>query len=543
MSPPAQGGRPGAGPGRNGDLAGRPPVPHPSSSFSGYGPPGRVEGTGAALRSFLTALRRRLPILLVCLAVVPAAALAWSLQQPDEYEATASLLFRNVELDQLEGSSFSPSSDDPTRAAETNLKLVSTGEVAARTAQRLNVPGLTPGAIDDAVEVSLEGESDIAAVSAKAEDPALAAQIANAFALEFIEQRREADRRAILEGKARIEAELARLAPGETGGLRGERLEQQAEELALLASLQTGNAEIVQRAVPDASPVSPQPLRNAILGLILGGLLGIGLVLLIDQFDTRIKDESELEEAYGLPILTSVPHSDDVQRPGELDPIGLGPPAAEAFRMLHANLRYFNVGRRIERLLVTSAAAEEGKTTVSWGLAVTEARGGKSVLLIEADMRQPSLAARLGQAPEAGLSLVLAGTETLAGAAVSIDAGPNAEAKLDVLFAGPNPPNPAELLESPRMKELLEEAGKRYDLVVIDTPPTIVADAIPLMLEASGVLVVARLGRAKHDLAGNMRDLLAHLGALPFGTVANDSAPKTGRYYMPYAAGRAKIPT
>lgn len=536
MNVPPQGGPAGADPGQNGDLAGRPPAPRPASSP-------RVEGTGAALRSFLKALRRRLPILLVCVAVVPVAALAWSLQQPDEYESTASLLFRNVELDQLEGSSFSLSSEDPTRAAETNLKLVSTGEVAVRTAERLKDPGLTPGAIEEAVDVSLEGESDIAAITAKAEDPLLAARIANAFAQEFIEQRREADRRAILQGKARVEAELARLSPAKASGLQGERLEEQIDELALLASLQTGNAEVVQRAAPNDSPVSPKPLRNAALGLILGGLLGIGLVLLVDQFDTRVKDESELEEAYGLPILTSVPHSDAVQQPGELDPIGLGAPAAEAFRMLHANLRYFNVGRQIETIVVTSSAPEEGKTTVSWGLAVTEARGGKSVLLIEGDMRQPSLSTRLGRAPESGLSLVLAGADTLANATVSMDAGPNAEANLDVLFAGPNPPNPAELLESPPMATLLEEAGKRYDLVVIDTPPTIVADAIPLMQRASGVVIVARLGRAKHDLAGNLRDLLAHLGALPFGTVANDSAPKTGSYYMPYAAGRAKIPT
>jgi succinoglycan biosynthesis transport protein ExoP len=521
---------------QNGDLAGRAPVPHPAS-------PMPVESTGAAMRSFLRALRRRWPILLVCIAVVPAAALIWSLQQPDEYEASASLLFRNVELDQSEGSSFTPSSDDPTRAAETNLNLVTTGEVAARTAERLDTPGVTPGFVEDAIDVSLAGESDIADVTAKTEDPDLSAHLANAFALEFIEQRRRADRRAILAGKTRIEAELAQLSPAQAESLQGQRLNRQVEELAVLASLQTGNAEIVQRATANDTPVSPKPLRNAILGLILGGLLGIGIVLLIEQFDTRIKDESEVEEAYGLPILTSVPHSGEVQRPSELDPIGLGPPAAEAFRMLHANLRYFNVGRRIETLLITSATAKEGKTTVSWGLAVTEARSGKSVLLIEADLRQPSLAPRLGQSPESGLSLVLSGSDTLDSALVSMDPGPNASSDLDVLFAGPAPPNPAEQLESPEMAELLEEARKRYDLVVIDTPPTIVADAIPLMRQASGVLIVARVGYAKHDLAHNLRDLLAHLDALPFGTVANDTPPKTGGYYMPYAAGPAGIST
>lgn len=522
--------------GQNGDLAGRSQVPHPVSSM-------QTEGTGTVLRSFLRTLRRRLPILLVCTAVVPAAALIWSLQQPDEYESTASILFRNVELDQSEGSSFAPASDDPTRAAETNVKLVSKGEIAARTAKRLDTPGITPGSIEEAVDISLEGESDIANVNAKAEDPQLASHIANAFALEFIEQRREADRRAILSGKAQIEAQLEQLSPAEAEGLQGQRLNERSEELSVLASLQTGNAEIVQRATPNDSPVSPKPLRNTVVGLILGALLGIGLVLLIDQFDTRIKDESEVEEAYGLPILTSLPHSNEIKPPSEYDPIGLGPPGSEAFRMLHANLRYFNVGKPIETLLVTSATAKEGKTTVSWGLAVTEARSGKSVLLIEGDLRQPSLSQRLGIVPESGLSLVLAGEDSLDSARVSMDAASATSGDLDVLFAGPPPPNPAELLESPRMTKLLEEARKRYDLIVIDTPPTIVADSIPLMRQASGVLIVARVNYAQHDLAHNLRDLLAHLEALPFGTVANDTPPKTGGYYMPYAAGRARVST
>ena len=92
------------------------------------------------------------------------------------------------------------------------------------------------------------------------------------------------------------------------------------------------------------------------------------------------------------------------------------------------------------------------------------------------------------------------------------------------------------------MNELLREAQERYDLVVIDAPPVIVADAIPLMVQASGVLVVARLNRAKFDLARNLSELLAHLDAPVLGTVANDTAPKSSGYYMPYVAGRAKFP-
>lgn len=502
----------------------------------------QTEGTGAALRSFVRVLRRRLPILLICVLVVPAAALIWSLGQPEQYESSASLLFRNVELDTNRegGSTFSPSSEDPTRAAETNVRLVSVEAVAARTAEQLDQPGITPGFVSSSVEVSLEGQSDIANITAKTEDPELSAEIANAFAKEYIEQRRESDRRTILAGKERVEAEILGLTPEQAAGIQGETLTRQVEELTVQASLQTGNAEIVQLATPNDTPVSPKPLRNTILGLILGGLLGVGIVLLLEQFDTRIKDEPGIEDAYALPILASVPHTGNVTAPDEKDAIGLGPAGAEALRMLHANLRYFNVDRKIDSLLITSASPQEGKTTVSWGLSVTEARSGKSVLLIEGDMRQPSLASRLGKFPASGLSLVLAGEDTLEGALLPMDLGFDAE--LDVLFSGPTPPNAAELLESPRMTALLREATERYDLVVIDAPPVIVADAIPLMNEASGVLVVARLNRAKYDLAKNLRELLMHIGASPLGTVANDTAPKSSGYYMPNVAGRAKFP-
>ncbi|HYH52657.1 MAG TPA: polysaccharide biosynthesis tyrosine autokinase [Solirubrobacterales bacterium] len=501
----------------------------------------KTEGTGAAMRSFVRVLRRRLPILLICSLLVPAAALFWSVEQPEEYESSASLLFRNVELNSREGgSTFSNPSDDPTRAAETNLRLVESGVIAARTALRLDEE-VTPAMVTSAIEVSLEGQSDIANITAKTEDPELSARMANTFAKEYIEQRREADRRTILVGKSRIEAELAQLSPEQAEGIEGEALARQIEELSVQASLQTGNAEIVQLATPNSSPVSPKPLRNTILGLIFGLLLGVGLILLLEQFDTRIKDEEGIEDAYGLPILASVPHTKKVVKPHEMDVVGLGPPGAEALRMLHANLRYFNVDRKVESLLLTSASPQEGKTTVSWGLSVTEARSGKSVLLIEADMRQPSLAKRLERTPESGLSLVLAGEDTLEEAVVSTGIGHDADSELDVLFSGPTPPNSAELLESPRMKELLREAKERYDMVVIDAPPVIVADAIPLMTEASGVLVVARLNHAKFDLARNLRELLAHLGATPLGTVANDTAPRSSGYYMPYVAGRAEL--
>ncbi len=514
----------------NGDPMGRPTQPSP--------PGARDEGSGAALRSFIRVVRRRLPLLIVCMVVVPVVALAWSLQQDKEYSSSASLLFRTTNIDQsLTGTSFFSGGEDATRQAQTNVNLVSMGDVAARTAKAIDQPSVTPEMVKGSVSVSPEGESEVAAVEATTGDPELSALIANTFADQYIETRREADQRAILEAKDRVEAQYDGLSPTSQNAPQGERLQEQAEELEVLGPLQTGNAEVVQRATPNSEPVSPHPKRNAIVGLFLGLLLGLGLILLLEQLDNRIKDEEGIEDSYALPILAKIPHSGSVEPAARFDPIGLGPGGAEAFRMLHANLRYFNVGRKIDSLVVTSATPGEGKTTIAWGLAVTEARSGKAVLLIEADMRQPSLAERsgLGRKGPAGLSLVLSGSETLDSATTTVEVSSADSSRLDVMLSGPLPPNSAALLESSEMGALLAEARELYDLIVIDTPPIIVSDPIALMPQVSGVLAVSRLGYSRKDNALNMRDLLSRLDVTPFGVVLNDTKPVREGYYMPQA--------
>jgi capsular polysaccharide biosynthesis protein len=240
-------------------------------------------------------VRRRLGVVFLCLLLTPAAALAVSLLQEKEYIAKASLLFRDPQFDQkLFGSTFVEESNDPAREAATNVELVSFEEVADRTARRLG-RGLSGEDVSDATEVEAEGQSDIVSISATARDPKFAASLANTFGEEYVDFRREADRSTIREAQQLVRRDLRGLSAKERRSGPGESLAGRLSQLGVLASLQTGNAELAERARPPDDPASPQPLRNAALGLVLGALLGLGLALLVDRLDRRLRDPKEVE--------------------------------------------------------------------------------------------------------------------------------------------------------------------------------------------------------------------------------------------------------
>jgi polysaccharide biosynthesis transport protein len=434
------------------------------------------------------AIRRRIWVVAICLVAAILGAVALTLSAEKRYAATAALLLR-------------PSSTvEPQRSVDTNLQLLSLPAIAHRTAE--NIPGLRGGDVTGAIDATQQGDSDIIRLTATTSDPRLAAEIANGYAEEFLVFREGAGR---------------------------ERL-------------QTSQVEIVERATPDDNPVSPNPVRNVIFGALIGLVLGLGLALLLEQLDRRVKRQDDLPEVTGLPLLATIPKrkSFDEEHLGR-DP--LSPAETEIFRMLRANLRYFNVGSDIRSVLVTSAEPGEGKTLISLGLALGAATSGERVLLIEADMRDPVLARILRITREDGLSRVLAeGNEDLTAAVTTLDIEGFAEGlestKLDVIPAGAVPPNPTALIESGGMRNLLAAAEAEYDFVVVDTPPILaVADAIPLISEVSGVLAVSGLGVSTRNAATDLAEQLERLQAPTLGLVAN-FATNTGRSYDGYGYGR-----
>ena len=507
----------------------------------------RQQGRGA-LTILGEALRRRPWVVVACALLVPAVTLGLSLAQPKRYRATASLLFRDPGLERvLFRSPPAKPGGDPAREAETNRRLVSLHVVAQRTADRLG-GDLTADAVSDRVDVRHAGASNLISVAATDRSPMRSARIANAFASEYIAYRQQADRAQIREAQRLVARDLSAVPPGP----EARRLRERAKQLQLLASLQTGNAELAQPAVPPTDASSPKVLGNTLVGGVLGLLLGMGLALLFDRVDRRLRDEEEIGEAYGRPVLGTVPQTPTIAGAGVTHHLTRAD--AEAFRTLRANLRYFNVGSRLRSIAVASAMPGEGKTTVAWNLALAAAISGQRTLLIEADLRRPGFASRLGSRAKKGLSTLVVTDAALGDVAEDVVLDYDyavADFGLSVVQAGPLPPNPAELLETERMSAILKEAEKEYELVVVDTPPlTVVPDATALLRRVDGTMIVARLGTTTRDAAAHLRSHLDNLHAKVLGVVVNSTDVPADHYGYAHerdaamtGAVRVRIPT
>lgn len=281
-----------------------------------------------------------------------------------QYTASATLLFKDQQIgQQLFGNQVAAPASDPARAAATDKGLISLGVTAQAASKQL--PGLSPGRILGSVTVTQEGQSDLVHVSAVDGDPKLAARIANAVAEGFITVRRDQDRANITQARALVEKQIASLQLQHAPQAQISRLQQNAQQIRVLAALQTGDAQLVQPAGTPAARTSPRPLRDGVLGLILGLVLGVALVFIFDRFDKKLRAPGEAEEAFDRPVLGHIPVSRtlgprSVPTAGEI----------ESFLLLRANLRYFNVDREIRSIVVTSAASGEGKTTIAWNLAL-----------------------------------------------------------------------------------------------------------------------------------------------------------------------------
>jgi capsular exopolysaccharide synthesis family protein len=492
----------------------------------------------------LGTLRRRAPLILLCFVLAAAAAFGVSKRQTKKYTATASLVFGTSSLSQqIAGLSTSGGSGGSLTQQTSNVELVGGGDTAARTASLLG-RGLTEEAVSESVSIAGQGESSVVDVSATATSPVLAAYIANTYTHQFVDEQRSTNGKYFRSALALVNRQLAKLSPAQRLGQDGLALEGHAQTLSLLKELHYNDVQVSQEASPPTSPTSPKTSRNTALGGLLGLLIGLGLAFALEGLDRRIKGPEDLEAIYRLPLLGEVTESAALGRSprrGGAGRAALPPAEAEAFSLIRAHLRFFNIDRELRTILIASPAPGDGKTTIARGLAEAAARLGSRVLLAEVDLRHPTLGRQLDIQSGPGVADVLIDTismrDAMQSVAVGAAPGEGVEGRmLDVLVAGAVlPPNPGELLESRAMDAVLEQAKSAYDLVVIDTPPlTAVSDAFPLLTRVDGVVIVGRVGHSRRDAAERLHRILSSSGAPLLGVIAN-SSKAAGSYAYAYA--------
>lgn len=462
------------------------------------------------------------PLVVACALIAAGAGYFASSSRSKQYESTTTIQLGEFDLSALlTGQSVQSNPQTVERDTTTKAALITLPRVRMRTIELLD-RRVSDAELKSAVSVSNQPDSNLIDITARSSDPELAAQIAGATTRAFIETRREANRERVTKAKSEVRDQVTSTVSdaSETTKLVRERL-----ELVDVIGALGESVEIEQGAPVPTDAVAPNPKRDAILALLAGGLVGAAVALLRARLDDRIRDSAEFGEMWDLPLVGSVPKSKDLEDEGRSLPSGQ---VLEAFALARTNLRYLHVGGDVRSVVVTSSVAEEGKSTVTWNLALSSALAEARVLVIEADMRRPALSLRLGLPAKNGLAEVLAGMIGVDEAIVEVpfgDAERGLSGVVDVLPAGLVPPSPMALLERDRLGDVLESVKHRYDLILIDTPPTtVVADSLILARHADGVLVVSRLGRVRRGQFERLRDQLIDTDTAVLGQLVNGAS-------------------
>lgn len=306
-------------------------------------------------------------------------------------------------------------------------------------------------------------------------------------------------------------------------------LQQNKVTLQQALAAELNSISVLNPAQAPIGPTSPRPLLNTVLAALVGLMIGVGGVLLADYLDDSPRSPEHLAASLGAPIFASLPRV--TRRRGQLPEMVVSPhsDAAEAYRILRTSIRFANVDTPIRSLLVTSSNSGEGKTTTATNLAVTFAQAGVRVVLIDADLRRPTVHETFGLDNTTGLTSVLYSQKELQWGEV-LQQGP--VPRLQILTAGPLPPNPAELLSSRRMHRIMEHLRGWAELVIVDSPPLLpVADPVVLALMTDSVILVTDVERSSMHAMQRAKEALAAVGASISGIVLNKVPRGKSSYY------------
>jgi polysaccharide biosynthesis transport protein len=512
---------------------------------------------------YLAILRRRKWIVLMPPVAAALAAYFLSMGQPPLYSTSAEVLVNRL-LVVAAVTNVDPSGGDPDRFLRTQAKIARSPELAERVATQSGIPGMTAGRVLGESSVTPSTEADVISIAVEDEDPDIAVRLANTYAAEFAEDTEERATRSIDRALGEVRAQLQDFADrGQTDSAAYSQLLLDESKLEQTRNLFTGSASVLQPA-GGASKIQPRPKRNAILGFLFGGVVGLALAFLAEALDRRVRDEHEIDAALGLPLLARIPQPPRaLQKTNDLvmlrEPSGA---QAETFRKLRTSLEFVNPDGAARTIMVTSAVEQEGKSTTIANLAVALARGSRRVVVVDLDLRRPFLSRLFHVGWRPGITDVAVKRAKLADALRPIalatpiqeqisqngDGGASngrmvSEGLLHLLPAGTIPPSPGELLQDERLLAVLDDLASRFDVVLIDAPPLLAfGDTMTLSSHVDAMFAITRLGRVNrpilHEFARQLRSCQANLlGYVLTGVEHSDSYRYMYEAHEYYARG------
>ncbi len=511
------------------------------------------------LREYLNIVwRHKWIVIIAVVSITVAATGATIIFSTPKYQSSTQLLQRYTNLDRtLLGADFfqqNSSSDASTRDLGTTAQLIKSPAVTATVSAKLGseLEGRDPAGI---VRVSAVNESNIIDITATDANANVAADVANTYASAYIDWQRQSDQQALEEAIKPIEAQIQATPSDQQQTTSFSSLKSRLQSLKLLESMQTGNIQIVNSASASSSPVSPRPKQTGLLAFSVSLILGVGATFVVEVFDNKVRSADEVISALGKPVLAEIPRSGN-ETSGKRPLATLSRPtgrSAEAFRVLKTNLDYIAPDSDIKTIMITSAEPRDGKSSTIANLAVTMARSGQRVILLEGDLRRPVLAEYLGLENVLGMTNVIVGNNSLRESLQMLDAkdiaipagydkfndqviSMNGVKPLYCSTSGPLPPNPGELVSSDKLGQLITEASQYADIVLIDAPPFgAVGDAASMASKVDGIIVTVMRGKTAKKSLKKTREFIASVPCSVLGVVVTGVESESAYGYGYYA--------
>jgi Mrp family chromosome partitioning ATPase/capsular polysaccharide biosynthesis protein len=500
---------------------------------SGRQPRGFARSTGV--------IRERWWPVLLTIIIVGALSFGVSLLLPPKYSATAQLSYSQDEAQLASQALSSAGTTNASHNVANDALILQTSTFAERVGQAMG-GSVDANELRTSITVSSNRDSDLIEVTASGSDRLLVADIANAFAREFVKARQENSQKSLLQAQELLKSRIDSMTDAEAGSAYGISLKERYDDLAVLMSLEIKDYEIIQEATAATSAYFPRPYFNLLLGLAAGLIIGLLVAFVLDRLDRRIKDQSTLEQIMNLPVIGTIPRTAQGRNKSGTTGLVVGftdgnEALLESMRMLRSNLKVLGFGESKRSVLISSVGPGEGKSTLAINLALSMALAGDRVVLVDADFRNPVIHQYLGIPNSEGLGDMLlernaAWSSKIKAVDLSRFVSPEIAAsrqstgkeapisKFLCLTTGITVGNPSEILESEAMMDVLAELQGISDYVIIDAPPMLEAsDSLVLARSVDALVLASMLGRDTADEVVEVRQLLSRAEITPLGIV------------------------